>query len=476
MGIAWRDRQQSWPPSGGPLLAALPMTLILPLLLGWGTRCVAQAGQDAATGTPYVQISNDPPEQKPNNQQVQSLADLDESASSVFYRDRETGPFHLGVELRGGWNDNLFLQANNGLSAGYFGIGVPVGLKVRGEKTQFNLNFHSDFSRYPSDSGVNSATYAYSHDLQHQSSERTSFYWGLAAGRLAGPGGYLAPVIPIGNTGVAQQAANSNTNFGTYSTSNVATNLGLNHQIGAKDTFNAALTGAWTESNPGGSGSNANLARQKDQIAGITLEFAHALKPKLDLRLQATNVYVRGLEPRGHSNFASFEAILHQDLTNHTSYFVGAGPLWAASTQPAQPSTSALTYAALFGLEHHSRTSKITGGYTRVYQLGYLTSASVAHQLSLEFDQRLTRRNDLTVVTRYIRQVGETAVNSDSNFGISGRVNTHLRRGIDLFFSADRTQQSAPNVRGAYPPYTRDELTGGVTFIFGQPLSRVGGR
>jgi hypothetical protein len=298
----------------------------------------------------------------------------------------------------------------------------------------------------------------------------------LAAGRLAGPGGYLAPVIPIGNTGVAQPAANSNTNSGTYSTSNVATSLGLNHQVGAKDTFTAVLTGAWIENDPGGSGSNANLGRQKDQIAGATLEFAHALKPKLDLRLEVTNVYVRGLEPRGHSNFASFEAILHQDLTHHTSYFVGAGPLWAASTQPAQPSTSVMTYAALFGLEHDSRTSKISGGYSRVYQLGYLIPASVAHQLSLEFDQRLTRRNDLTVVTRYIRLVGDAAVYSDSNFGISGRVNTHLRRGIDLFFSADRTQQTTPTVGAAYPAYNRNELTGGVTFIFGQPLTRVGGR
>ena len=404
-----------------------------------------------------------------------SLGDVNANADSVQYVDRQGGPFNLGLDLKGGWGDNLFNSSHQWQSGEFAGFGVPVGLRRRSATMHFDANYRLDWIRYPGFPAVNDTSQVYTHQLVLSTSEITRYFWNVTGGRLTSLGQYLPASISIGSTGVSEAAVGATVLANSYIVSNAATSLGFIHNTSEQDKFTGSVTGGWLEEAEQEPAPGQPRWIIRNDLGGADLQYEHDLTLRSAAGVELTNVYLRGLTPVGHEDYTVVEGTYRRDLTDHLSLRGGLGPLFSL-TSNAQAKGSDVSYAANAELNYTTPFARMDLAYARVFQLQYLQPATEAHQLSAVFDRAITSTMDLTIDTRYIRTVSDSSSLSQSNFGISARVDKHLTNNILLFASISRSQQSTPVIQGNGYSYDRDDIFGGVSILLGNPLMRRKGR
>jgi hypothetical protein len=181
-------------------------------------------------------------------------------------------------------------------------------------------------------------------------------------------------------------------------------------------------------------------------------------------------VYIRGLAPRGHDNYTTVAAIYRRALTDHLDLRASVGPLFSTAGGVTVRGQNNFTYAASANLDYSIAHSRMGFGYNRVLQLDYVQSAVTANQFSGLFDRELSPTIDLTVDARYVRSDSTSAFLRQSQFGVNGRINKRVAANILLFVSASRSQQIAPTALGNNNSFNRDEVSAGVTMLWGNPI------
>lgn len=405
-----------------------------------------------------------------------NLANVNEDADTVQYIDREAGPFNIGIDLKSGFGDNLFNSAGNKRSGYFAGFGIPAGLRLRRSRTLFDLNYRLDKSYYPQYSGVNNTSQVYTHQLERHASEHTTYYWNLAAGRVTSIGQYLPAFIPIGNTGVAQAPVSSTALSSNYNTTTLTTSLGFEHKVSERDQVLGTATGGWVEQAEQNKNAVPGQARQvlRSEVAGLDLRYEHATGPHSKIGGELTNVYIRGLAPRGHDNYTALEGSYRRNLTSHLDLRVAAGPLFSKASGDQLVHTNTFSYAASANLEYNIAHSRMAFSYARVLQLAYLQTATTANQFGVVFDRELTPTIDLTVDARYVRADSSSAILKQSQFGLTGKIDKRIAPNVLLFVSASRSQQKIPSALGNNNSFDRDDVFGGITVLFGNPIYRRG--
>jgi hypothetical protein len=211
----------------------------------------------------------------------------------------------------------------------------------------------------------------------------------------------------------------------------------------------------------------------RSQVSGLDLRLDHAVDPRTKVGVELTNVYVRGLAPRGHENDTSVQASYGHTLTSHLDFRVAAGPLFSVSGGSAT-SNNNISYAANAAVDYHVAHALMGFAYARVLQLSYIQVATSANQFSASFDRELSPTIDLTLAARYVRADSSSVLQRQSTFGLSGRIDKRIAGNISLFVSGSRSQQRAPVALGNNNSYDRDEVLGGLTLLFGNSVYRRG--
>jgi hypothetical protein len=412
---------------------------------------------------------------------VPNLGDVNSNADSVQYVDRQGGPFNLGLDFKGGWGDNLFDSAHQWQSGAFAGLGVPVGVRWKSSTSHFDANYRLDWIRYPGFPSVNDNSQVYTHQLVHNTSNITRYFWNATAGRLTSLGQYLPTSVSIGGTGVSQAAVGASSMADSYIITNAASSLGFIHNTSEKNKVTGSLTGGWLEEAQQQPAPGQPRWIIRNELAGFDLQFEHNQTQQSAIGAELTNVFLRGLAPVGHENYIAVEGTFRRNLSEHVALRAGVGPLFSLTNGITnagipQKTTSDVSYAANAGLNYSTPFARIDFGYTRVLQLQYLEPATEAHQLAAVFDRALTRSIDLTIDTRYVRTVSDSPLLRQSNFGVSARVDKHLTNNILLFASVSRSQQATPQIQGTTFSYDRDDVFGGVTVLLGNPLMRRKGQ
>ncbi|HWZ13462.1 MAG TPA: hypothetical protein VNX22_10020 [Acidobacteriaceae bacterium] len=399
-----------------------------------------------------------------------NLGNVNENADTTQYVDREAGPFNLGIDLKSGYGDNLFNTPGSTQSGYYTGFGVPVGLRLRSKQTLFNANYRIDQIYYPQFSDVANTSQSLTGQLEHHASEHTSYFWNLSGGRINNFGQYLPAFIQIGNTGVAQGSVRTSGLENGYTTSNAASSLGFTHGLSERNQVFGTVTIGWVEQAQGKADPGQPRQLIRSEVAGLDLRYDHATGPRSSIGAEVTNVYIRGLAPRGHDNYTTLSAIYRRTLTAHLDFHASAGPLFSVASGGGVGSQQNFTYAASANMDYSIAHTRIGVGYNRVLQLDYIQSAVTANQFSGMFDRELSPTIDLTIDGRYVLSDSSSALLRQSQFGVDGRINKRIAANILLFVSATRSQQTAPSALGNTNSFSRDDVSAGITVLFGNPI------
>jgi hypothetical protein len=109
-----------------------------------------------------------------------------------------------------------------------------------------------------------------------------------------------------------------------------------------------------------------------------------------------------------------------------------------------------------------------------VYEPGYITPASVANELYVNFDRPLTSKIVLTAASQFATSAAFKGQNNySSQFVFTTRLDVYLTHFLAYHVEGSSFIQDT----GARTPgYNDNEVASGITFYFGNPLSREGVR
>lgn len=410
-----------------------------------------------------------------------NLSQLNATPDSVQYADRARGPYRLSLEETGIWSNNLFNVNKGQLSGGYFDVAMPLGLQRENDRTTYGIYYRPEYTVFPQYSQLNHFSQVFSQDLRHKISDLTDVSWELAGGRVVTTGQYVPSSITVGSTTVVQAVSANNLEY----SENLATNLGMTHRLNERDSISAAITGTWLEQPEGDSTGSAHVFLNRSELGGVDLHWTRLVSPRTIVGIEANDIFVRGLSPIGHSNFVTGKATFTTLLSQHISLVLGGGPMYGNTSMEATPIFGAVqgtvfTYAADAGVAYQTSFAKISAGYERALQIGFLGGSLPTQDFYGVFDRPLTGSLDLVVDTRYGRtsNAGASSLTSGtlgySSFGVTSRLSDNITPNLAVFIGASRFQQNAPGALSN--TFGRTDITGGLTYTFGIPLTRRGDR
>lgn len=399
-----------------------------------------------------------------------NLNALNDNADTTKYADAALtrGPVFFSLDTTAAWATNINQTYNNQPSASgtYYNVGVPLGLHLWSPVTNFIAYFKGDTSFYPGHSGDNHTSFIYSQQLDHQLSDATTTSWSVAGGHIVELGHYLSPVISVGTTGViaSQRPA------GLQPFNDAATTFSISHQTSERDSFIAAATAGWFDQ-PKAGPNTGNPFAYRQLTGGGDFQWQRALNARQLGGVEITNVYIAGLAPGGMANFTSAKLTFGQALTSHSSLTAGIGPLFSQSASDGGKSQDNFTYSANVAYEYRRLSGHVTTGFARLYELSYLQNASIANEFYFSFDRPLTPKLLLTEDLQYVRSSIIGNQDNYSQFVSTTRLDMYLTHTLDYHFEASSDIQAS----GIQTPgFSDNEVSTGITYYFGSPLSRAG--
>jgi hypothetical protein len=271
----------------------------------------------------------------------------------------------------------------------------------------------------------------------------------------------------VGTTGVvAPQEAT-----GLEPLTDAATTYSLVHQMSARDSISASGTGAWIDQPALGATASSSIGKYQEVTGGADVDWKRALNTRELLGIELNDVYVKGISPSGMSNFGSAKITFGQTLTPHSSVSAGAGPLLTHSGLQGTPTTNETTYTANADFRYERAFGHIDFGYERLYELGYLFPTTVASQLYCTVNRQITSKVFLTADSRFLRSPNEGTLIGYSRFAFTARLDVSLTPNLAYRIEGLSFVQGAGNEPAGYH---ENQLTTGLTYVFGSPSSRLG--
>ncbi len=399
-----------------------------------------------------------------------NLNSLNENADAVRYYDSSLtrGPMFIALETTGAGTTNLEYTFDNvpSTAGAYFTVGVPVGLHLSTPLTDFVADFKYTSFLYPGYSDLNHSSAVYSHQMIHRFSDVTTSSWSLAGGHVVTLGQYLSPVIAVGSTGVLAPQESS----GLQPLNDIATTYAVSHQTSQRDTVTASVTSGWLDQPVINFNSGNQVTRYQQVTGGGDLQWQRALNSRQVMGVELTDVYIAGISPGGSGNYGSAKFTFGQTLSPHSSITGGIGPLYTRSDVNGTSPVHEASYAGNIGFNYQRTFGSITGGFSRVYELGYIESAVVANEFYFTFDRPLNSRMLFTSAAQFVKNPALEGRNSYAQFVFTARFDMHLTHNLDYHVEGSSFIQDT----GAPTPGFKDnEISSGFTFYFGSPQSRA---
>lgn len=403
-----------------------------------------------------------------------SLSTLNESALTVYTDAQHHPAFGINAELSEGYTDNIYDVPSNKIAGSFGRFAFPATYERTTDQSQLHASYFPEILYYPVQGGGTFFTQSFGLDFIHKTSERTSIDWQVAGGRYKDLGQYLPTLLPIGGIGIAQASLTGSTLDNSITVDNAATSIALSHRLTERNLVTTTATFDWEEDYltvPAGQ-FNQML---RSETAGLDVAYEHAISTHTTIGADGSVIYIRGLAPTGHLEYATVLATMRRQFTSKTSIGIGVGPLFSrASSAFVAPGSTPPTYAGYFNISHNSHFATMSAGYSRVIQLGYLQAAVVANNFSGDLSRPITPLLDLTFDARYIKSDSSSVELQQSALGASGRLDYHLGNRMVLFLNASAFRLSVPAAATFALPYNRNEVSGGLRFSLNAIASRQG--
>ncbi len=415
-----------------------------------------------------------------------SLSTLNESALTVYTSARHHPAFGVSAQLSGGYADNIYDLPSNKIGGAFSRFAFPVTYERTGDRSQFHASYFPEVLYYPEFTPAIYQSHSYGHDFLYQKSERTTFDWQLAAGHYRELGQYLPGVLAAGGIGIVQPTLSGAYADNSTTVNNVATTLAVSNKLSQRDSMTYTGTVAWSEDYQNGVPPGQLRQMLRSETGSLDALYQHAISGQTAVGLDASVIYIRGLEPVGHVGYATLLATARRQFTPSTSLSVGIGPLFSHSSvsyvspgfnlpsNAGSQASNSPTYAGNVNFEHRSHFATYSAGYARVIQLNYLQAAVTANDFSATVVRPISPLLDLTVAAVYIKSDSSSVQLQQSTLGGSGRLDYHLGSRMLLFVNATTFRLSVPSASTYQLPYNRNEFSGGITISLNAIAGRQG--
>lgn len=378
----------------------------------------------------------------------------------------------LSAQTQVGYDSNFLLLPTDVKGNNFDGMQFLVHYDVAFNRFGFLADYTPGFTLYPGYSSLTANTQGYSQSLDYRWSNRTALYWSATGLRLPSYSGIGLPqTLNVGGVSIIlSNLANSIAN-NTEILYNASSTLGGSHAFSERDlvTFNAI--GSWTEIKQQSPPPNTVPFGLRDQTLSADIHYQHLLDTRRSLGVEFTELYIRGLEPRGQQTTEVLLLTYQTPILGKTIATLGAGPLYAhASTHPSILLTGT-SYAINAGLSRSVRNSQFNVQYQRGYQLGFISgsyiSQSVSGGVSTPLTHHLVANGGASFV--YSSQPGITPGSPSGAFyqqGYTGRVDYKFNHDNGLYFLYAHSQFSANGPTPGYEAFNRSQYSVGYTYIF----------
>jgi len=354
----------------GPL--ATMLCLAVGLLLMPVDRVMAQA-------VPAGSGDINPADQPLAGQTLGSSLTLNQGVNAIGAENESFDRFGLGLTAVGGEVTNFLGTQTNQQNAAYAQFLANAGLKLQSSRTRYYALYQPQYTIYPQFSAVNNFGQAFYQTLNHAMSERTVMEWDTTAARFLSLNEYLPQSLAIGGIGVVVPTLGTQLLENSFEMTNAATNISLRHLMSARMTFTGTLTGAYFLMVPAANvaGANPNIA-ERFVASGADLRLDYQWTPRDSIGVEATPLYVDGLQPGGHQALETVQGIYQRQLTSTLTVKVGAGPLFSQTSSPLFGSANNDSYAVTASISRQLRQSQFSAVYGRALVVNILEPPVVA--------------------------------------------------------------------------------------------------
>ncbi len=415
------------------------------------------------------------PEDQPlAGQQLGTDLTLNQGIQVINAENESIDRFGLGFQVSGGAQTNFFGTETNPVTAAYTNYSADIGLLLHSNRTRFFVLYHPQYNLYPQYTIVNNFSQQYFQRLDYTLSDRSAISWNTTAARLLSINQYLPLSLGIGAIGVVVPTLQTQLLENSFELSDVATELIWKYMISTRAIATASLTSSWFLLVPADLAGSSGLFSERFMASGGDLKYEYLLTPQDTIGVEATPVYLYGLNPTGHAETETVEGLYKRQLTSTWNAEIAAGPLFVQSSGPEFGSVKATSYAVNASLTRQVERSQLSLTYQRAFVVSFLEPAQVSNEVGFNTHIPLSSHWILTASTTYVRESGSIQAGSGTIYGGTGQIAYQVASRMQLFAQFSRLSQSY-NL-GLPQPYafSQNQFGAGLRFNLGNPITRGG--
>ncbi|HEX4020245.1 MAG TPA: hypothetical protein VHX63_03795 [Acidobacteriaceae bacterium] len=374
----------------------------------------------------------------------------------------------ISAQTQSGWDSNALelpvdVQGNN-----FDGMQFLAHYEIASDRLGFQADYKPSFTFYPGLSALTSNSQSYSQRLQYRWTARTAMYWTALGAMYPSYANLVLPQsLSVGGVSIILANAATDLAQSTVNTANASTTIGVLHALGERDNVELSATGSWQQLihqfvPPGTTPFNIRY-----QTLGADLKYLHALRPQQAIGFEFTELYVRGMEPRGQQTSEALLLNYQGAITQHTTFSIGAGPLFNHASAHPNVLLTGTSYAITASVAREIKLSQLYVQYQRAYQVGFIYGSMLSSIVSggyiVPVTQHLTANLGASLVLSHALFAQQGSFNQQ---GYTGRLQYAFNKHNSLYFLYGRSQiTSSPSSLG-YNDLSRSQYSGGYTYTF----------
>jgi hypothetical protein len=373
--------------------------------------------------------------------------------------------FELSTQVVQEFDDNIFASSNR-TSDLVTRTTLMTGFTAAARHTVFSVHYSPGYSFYRRFDGMNFLAHSFDQEISHQFSKFTSLSWSSNATYSPSRGGAPTLGSSLGSFAFALPSLEALQKGNSFTVVNISSQVGLNHQYSAHNSFAVQVTGGLNKFTPDSHNTINQTLSRKTETGGVNFSWDHSVSDSRSYGFQLTGLYLRNYGPASHEFHEAGELTFSQRLPKQFSLKLGAGPQFSirsgilgAANGEVQPA-----YALDAELARNFGRSQFSIGYSRALQIGLANGSLTAHQAFLKAQRNVGRRGFANVSATY--QLSDSQNNSRNleTYFVTGQVGYRISPMLILFCNVARTQQHSGGLLGNNLAFDKDQVAFGLVY------------
>ena len=453
----------------------LSSAAVLCLAVGLFPALARQAAAQAVPASTWPTGDTDPAEQPLAGQQLGTDLSLNQGIQSLTAENESFNRYGLGLEASGGVITNFFGTQTNPTTAAVAEVSGQAGIRLRSARTRYFAYYAPQYNMYPAYSEVNNYAQRFYQVLTHEITEHTGVAWSTTAARYLSLNQYLPQNLNIGGVGVVAPTLGSVLRADSFQITNVATSIRYRYLMSTRMTFTGTLVGGYFLTVPIDYVRADFYSSERFITTGADLRLDYQWRPRDQIGVEVTPIYIYGLQPSGHVVAETVQATYQRQVTEKLQARVGAGPLFVQGSSPAFGKIQDTSYAINASLSRQIRQSQFAVLFNRAFVVNLLSPAVLSNGLGGSAYIPFQRSWILIGAATYVHDSGTGNYGSANVYGAQAQLAYQLGTKVQLFARYNVLSQNFNReLSTASYGFTRNQIGGGIRFNLGNPTTRGG--